>query len=891
MAAHGVAGEVLRLGPGVQDIIPGERYAVQSIVGCGECDFCFRARENLCPRAYHIHGFGEAGAYAEEFIVPAEAIAQGCLIPLPDGMDADSGLFIEPLAFCMNAMNNLPISSATRLVVIGAGIPGILCGMIGRYRKARRVAVVDPDARRIETLRPLGLPFDALIAGGDDAVAKLLAESDGGVEAIVVTIPDGAAVRRAVALSAIGGHISFLVPAEVLAGAAPIDPVAIARRELHIHGACGANRADYMEARHMVAEGFVPAAQLISHRFSIGELKSAMEVLLDSSALVREVILEIPATLTPPAIRSSAAVPAGEEPVIAGAPSESASSEEDELSLYFGGVPMSDGNVAEFARRVREPEFHYGPGSDVGPSGQISPWPDLPEEYLQEREAERQRRLQRDSGRGRDRRERGRGRGEIHGGRSSAPAGDGGRSRPAGGPPLNRGIGQERAGRTGPVRSDGGRGEAGRRESGRRGRGRRGRGRERLPVEDRVYPEGGPLPDVPGPEFQELLAPEEAFTFEIPSPPTPFEGPSLGSGGGESDDSERDLRERNLPDISPDDAVSFHEPGEDREEERVAREESRADIPSAENFLLPDPHSGPSTGPSTGRGKGPSKGLRPAARSPEEKGRRDAPQPPETATPGDRKTPLEEREIRRPLEKLENAPREKRGRSRGRRSSGQSRSSGRTAGGDRRQTQRGGEPSVQPPSQRPQQPPNQRSEKPPSPRPAQRPPQRAPRGPAQAPESGRENEAPQSRGTQSRGTRSRGSGQDRRGEPRGGRSRSGGGGGRAQGGRAPRPEEGNRARNTERNTVKNAEKNTEKNTEKEPVQGREENLPASDSGRGHAAPPAAPTESNKPRSSQPGSSKPGPSKPRREGTQGPPPRPSAGDSLTSWPDYWGDKQD
>jgi len=795
VAAHGVAGEVLRLGLGVQDIIPGERYAVQSIVGCGECDFCFRARENLCPRAYHIHGFGEAGAYAEEFIVPAEAISQGCLIPLPDGMDADSGLFIEPLAFSMNAMNHLPISNTTHLVVIGAGIPGILCATIGRYRKARRVTVLDPDARRIESVRPLALPFDALLAGGDEAVAKVLAESPGGVDAVVVTIPDGVAVRRAVTLSAIGGHISLLVPAEVSAGAATIDPVVIARRELHIHGACGANRADYMEARHLVAEGYVPAAQLISHRYSIGELKSAMEVLSDPSASPREVILEIPATLSPPLAAFSTIPSAVEGPLISRGSREATSKEdtsrEDEaLSLYLGGVPMSDGEVAEMARRVREPEFHYGPGSDVGPSGQISPWPDLPEEYLREKEAERQRRLQRDRGRGRDRRERrGRGRGEVSRERFAAPGGDGRRSTPAGGHARERGIGREQAGRADSVRGPGGYGtdgrdtggggEPGRRESGRRGRGRRGRGREREPAEDRFYPEGGPLPEAPGPEFDELLAPEEAFTFEMPSPPIPFDGPALGRGSIEGDSAEDDLTEGKVLDLPPDDAGHVREPGEDREEEPPVRDVPPGEPPSAEDFLFSDlGHS--------------------AAAPPRDEERLHEGSPPP--------------EIAAPIDEVENASREKRGKtggpSGGRRSGGKPRTGGRGGGGDRRQSQRGGRRSDEQSSQGPA--------------------ERAPRGPARKPEGRKEN------------PRNRRGGQDRRGEARGEQGRRGVEQGRSGGGR-------------------------------------------SQGGRGLSAASSQPAQS----------SPPPPSEPRREEKNAPPPepppaRPSQSDSLSSWPDYWGD---
>jgi L-iditol 2-dehydrogenase len=518
IVAHGIAGEVAQVGPGVEDYRPGERYAVQSILGCGDCDYCYSARENLCPQGYHTHGFGGAGAYAELFLVPPLALEQGCLLHMPDGVDPDAAVFVEPLAYCMNGLNHLPISSSARLVILGAGITGILCAIIAQYRNVRRVTLFDHDPKRIEVLRGLGLPFESVLAGGEDAVAKILADSPGGVEAVVTTLPDPASVRRAFALTAIGGNVCFMVPVTAAAGGSGFEPSAITRRELHVHGASGASRNDYIEARHMVAEDVVPAARLISHRFPIGELKSAIDVLSDHASRPLAVLLEVPSQTPPPAV-----APHLEPREIL------LERREPEQEIVIQHFEVPDEVVSEMARRVREPQFNYGPGSDLGPSGEITPWPDLPADYVRDRD--RQKRFRRDRDRDRDR-----GRGRSRGGRRERE----GRARPvvphaapAGGPP---GKAQPAEARGAEGRGAEGRGGEGRGDErrGRRRRGGRGRGRreERREGVREPLPAGAPeeqvrpgVPDSIPEDWTAAAEPQRQETAERPVQSELFERP------------------------------------------------------------------------------------------------------------------------------------------------------------------------------------------------------------------------------------------------------------------------------------------------------------------------------------------------------------------------------
>lgn len=68
---HEAVGQVARLGPGVTEMIEGDRVGIAWLQGtCESCEFCTSGRENLCTRAIFT-GYQVDGGYAEYAVVPA----------------------------------------------------------------------------------------------------------------------------------------------------------------------------------------------------------------------------------------------------------------------------------------------------------------------------------------------------------------------------------------------------------------------------------------------------------------------------------------------------------------------------------------------------------------------------------------------------------------------------------------------------------------------------------------------------------------------------------------------------------------------------------------------------------------------------------------------------
>ena len=293
IVGHEIAGTVAAVGPGVTGVAEGERYAVQTVIGCGECAMCRAHRENLCAKGFRAIGYQFNGGFAQYMVMPREAVAQGCLIPLPDGMPADVGTLIEPLSCCVNGMRCIPLESAGHVVIFGGGIIGVLNGLVAKARGAREVTIMDVAAARLDLHRKLGMPFENLVDSTRvDPVEWVNARTGGrGADAVVVAASVKAIVPAALDMLAHAGHLS------IFAGMPKSDPVQaldlnrIHYRELHVHGANSSVKVDYIEARDYLQSGRIDGRPLVTHTFGLDAFHQAVATQRDPAAGSMKVVI------------------------------------------------------------------------------------------------------------------------------------------------------------------------------------------------------------------------------------------------------------------------------------------------------------------------------------------------------------------------------------------------------------------------------------------------------------------------------------------------------------------------------------------------------------------------------------------------------------------------
>jgi threonine dehydrogenase-like Zn-dependent dehydrogenase len=167
---HETVGHVAAVGPGVEDVRPGDTVTVNPLIACGRCPACRAGSEQSCPQR-RVIGVDPTivSAFAEQLLAPARNI-----VVLPPEMPLEYGALVEPLSVGYHAARRGGCSPADRVVVIGGGPIGQACVLAAQRLEAGRVVVTEPDPHRRALVGSLGAAaVDPTTADGDAVLEAL----------------------------------------------------------------------------------------------------------------------------------------------------------------------------------------------------------------------------------------------------------------------------------------------------------------------------------------------------------------------------------------------------------------------------------------------------------------------------------------------------------------------------------------------------------------------------------------------------------------------------------------------------------------------------------------------------------------------------------------------
>ena len=146
---HEFVGNIVELGPGVDNYEVGDRVSAEGHITCGQCRNCRAGRRHLCTHTLGI-GVNRDGAFAEYIVVPAQNL---WLIPreIPSRIAA----FFDPFGNATHCALSFPVVGEDVLIT-GAGPIGIIAAGICRHIGARHVVVTDVNDYRLELAGAMG---------------------------------------------------------------------------------------------------------------------------------------------------------------------------------------------------------------------------------------------------------------------------------------------------------------------------------------------------------------------------------------------------------------------------------------------------------------------------------------------------------------------------------------------------------------------------------------------------------------------------------------------------------------------------------------------------------------------------------------------------------------
>jgi L-iditol 2-dehydrogenase len=191
---HELAGEVVEIGPDVTRVRVGDRVLIESVLGCGQCEWCRVQQYNRCPDLYPTRRASVSRAYAEYVVGP-----QHKFYPLPDHVGFEDAALLDTYAVCLHAQHLSGLTINAKVAIIGAGPIGLGQLMLAKASGAD-VAIIDTVAHSLEIARELGA--DLTIQSDEvDAVTAVKAFTDDRGADIVFECAGGASMPQTLPLA------------------------------------------------------------------------------------------------------------------------------------------------------------------------------------------------------------------------------------------------------------------------------------------------------------------------------------------------------------------------------------------------------------------------------------------------------------------------------------------------------------------------------------------------------------------------------------------------------------------------------------------------------------------------------------------------------------------
>jgi L-iditol 2-dehydrogenase len=282
---HEATGIIEKKGEKVAGCNLGDRVFVSHHVPCNKCRYCLSGHHTACETLHTTNYF--PGGFAQYIRVPKINVESG-VYKLPSGMSFEEGTFIEPLACVVRGQRLAAIHQEDMLLIIGAGVSGILHTQLAKLKGVRRVVVADINPYRLELAEKFGAD-STIDARGN--LSEKLKEMNDGLLADQVVVCTGASQAALAALECVdkGGVILFFaVPEPTVKIPVPINQ--FWRNEITIKTSYGAAPSDLAESLAILAQNKVNVEDMITHRLSLRQAAEGFRLMAEAGASLKVII-------------------------------------------------------------------------------------------------------------------------------------------------------------------------------------------------------------------------------------------------------------------------------------------------------------------------------------------------------------------------------------------------------------------------------------------------------------------------------------------------------------------------------------------------------------------------------------------------------------------------
>ena len=267
---HEFVGEIVEVGPNVNDFYPGDIVSGEGHVVCGRCRNCLAGRRHLCSRTLGV-GVNRPGAFAEFISLPMTNIWRH-----DPKINQKVAAIFDPFGNAVHTALSFPVLGEDVLIT-GAGPIGIMAIPVVKRAGARHVVITDMNPFRLDLARKMGAtlavnPTETPIA----AVQKKLGMLEGFDVGLEMS-GNAEALRDMIANMSHGGKIAILgIPGKEM----QMDWRQVIFNMLTIKGIYGREMYETWYKMSVLLESGVDIAPVITHRFAYTDFELGLEAMI-----------------------------------------------------------------------------------------------------------------------------------------------------------------------------------------------------------------------------------------------------------------------------------------------------------------------------------------------------------------------------------------------------------------------------------------------------------------------------------------------------------------------------------------------------------------------------------------------------------------------------------
>ncbi|MFQ5675837.1 MAG: zinc-binding dehydrogenase [bacterium] len=272
---HEFAGTIVDAGASANGYREGDAIMGAPTAPCGDCYYCRRHLENLCPVTMQEWLLG---AYSEYIRIPRRLVERNFFIK-PRSVSFEEAALLEPLACVVHGIDPLALQAEDTVVIIGAGPIGLLHVLMARRKGAHKIIMIGKHQHRLQTAEEFGAD-DVLNADAGNAIEAVrdITKTYGANWVFECTgLPE--VWEQAVALASKGGSVIFF-------GGCPggtsvnFDTMRLHYDEISLIGAFHYTPRDVAKAYELISENEIDLKKLITAKYPLQDLEKVFDLLL-----------------------------------------------------------------------------------------------------------------------------------------------------------------------------------------------------------------------------------------------------------------------------------------------------------------------------------------------------------------------------------------------------------------------------------------------------------------------------------------------------------------------------------------------------------------------------------------------------------------------------------